>query len=105
MKDVSGLQHRTRRTVNGADADSRRDPRSGLVCRFILACICLIEERRGTEERGRDWADYADTSYDASSAVGLVRAAERAKSPAILQLFPISLEYGGVAYLRFCVDL
>ena len=47
----------------------------------------------------------ADASYDASSAVGLVRAAERAKSPAILQLFPISLEYGGVAYLRYCVEL
>jgi fructose-bisphosphate aldolase class II len=47
----------------------------------------------------------AQACYDAGSAIGLVRAAERTKSPAILQLFPISLEYGGLPYLRFCVEL
>ncbi|KAF8057611.1 ketose-bisphosphate aldolase [Lyophyllum atratum] len=38
-------------------------------------------------------------------AVALVRAAERARSPAILQLFPITLAYGKGPFLRFCLDL
>jgi fructose-bisphosphate aldolase class II len=38
--------------------------------------------------------------------IGLVRAAERMKSPAILQLFPLTLEYGGAngEFLQFCVE-
>jgi len=44
-------------------------------------------------------------SYDAHSAVGLVRAAERTKSPAILQLFPITLAYGKGPFLQYCLDL
>jgi hypothetical protein len=46
-----------------------------------------------------------DLSYDASSAIALVRAAERAKSPAILQLFPITLAYGKGPFLQFCLDV
>jgi len=44
-------------------------------------------------------------SYDAASAYGLVRAAERARSPAILQLFPITLAYGKGPFLQLCLDL
>ncbi|ORY31216.1 ketose-bisphosphate aldolase [Naematelia encephala] len=46
----------------------------------------------------------AQACYDWGSVIGLVRAAERAKSPAILQLFPITLEYGGGEFLQFCLD-
>jgi len=82
-------------------ADGRWDSRTGLVCPHVSAPSALgaLALGYGVGRIG------ADASYDASSAVGLVRAAERAKSPAILQLFPISLEYGGVAYLRYCVEL
>jgi fructose-bisphosphate aldolase class II len=38
-------------------------------------------------------------------AKGLVIAAERARSPAILQLFPITLKYGGGPFLQYCLDL
>lgn len=44
-------------------------------------------------------------SYDANMAIGLVRAAERARSPAVLQLFPVTLEYGKGPFLRFCLDV
>ncbi|WWC72619.1 uncharacterized protein I206_106581 [Kwoniella pini CBS 10737] len=47
----------------------------------------------------------AQTCYDAGMAKGLVRAAERNKSPAILQLFPITLQAGGGALLQYCVKL
>ncbi|KAK4688484.1 fructose-bisphosphate aldolase, class II, partial [Tremellales sp. Uapishka_1] len=47
----------------------------------------------------------AQTCYDTNSAVGLVRAAERLKSPAILQLFPVSLAFGGGPFLQFCLDV
>jgi len=40
-----------------------------------------------------------------SMAIGLVRAAEKLRSPAILQLFPLTLKYGQGELLRFCVDL
>ncbi|KZV61640.1 aldolase [Peniophora sp. CONT] len=43
--------------------------------------------------------------YDAQSAIALVRAAERNKSPAILQLFPVTLAYGKGPFLRFCLDV
>ena len=44
-------------------------------------------------------------SYDAKRAIGLVRAAERARSPAIRQLFPVTLEHGKGPFLRFCLDV
>ncbi|KIM44204.1 hypothetical protein M413DRAFT_443233 [Hebeloma cylindrosporum] len=47
----------------------------------------------------------AQTCYDAQMAVGLVRAAERARSPAILQLFPVTLAYGKGPFLRYCLEL
>jgi fructose-bisphosphate aldolase class II len=47
----------------------------------------------------------AQTCYDAQSVVGLVRAAERQKSPAILQLFPITLAYGGGPFLQYCLTM
>ncbi|KAF5375940.1 hypothetical protein D9615_008273 [Tricholomella constricta] len=47
----------------------------------------------------------AQICYDAGMAIALVRAAERARSPAILQMFPITLAYGGGPFLKFCLDL
>jgi len=47
----------------------------------------------------------AQTCYDMTMAIGLVRAAERQKSPAILQLFPTTVKYGGGPFLRMCLDL
>jgi hypothetical protein len=44
-------------------------------------------------------------SYDAQSAIALVRAAERSRSPAILQLFPVTLMYGKGPFLQFCLNL
>jgi hypothetical protein len=43
--------------------------------------------------------------YDWTTVVGLVRAAERFRSPVILQLFPVTLKYGGGEFLRLCIDL
>lgn len=57
---------------------------------------------RKSVERG---ASTDPASYDMTAAIGLVRAAERQKSPAILQLFPITVKYGGGPFLRFCLDL
>jgi len=48
---------------------------------------------------------YISLSYDAQMAVGLVRAAERSRSPAILQLFPVTLAYGKGLFLRYCLEL
>lgn len=48
---------------------------------------------------------WNSTSYDAQMAVGLVRAAERARSPAILQFFPSPFMYGKGPFLRLCLDL
>ncbi|KAF8742566.1 hypothetical protein AX14_003600 [Amanita brunnescens Koide BX004] len=47
----------------------------------------------------------AQVCYDAQSAIALVRAAERARSPAMLLLFPVTLMYGGGPFLRLCLDL
>ncbi|KAF9005098.1 ketose-bisphosphate aldolase [Cyathus striatus] len=43
--------------------------------------------------------------YDAQSAIGLVRAAERTRSPAIILIFPVTLTYGGGPFLEFCLSL
>ncbi|THU80438.1 aldolase [Dendrothele bispora CBS 962.96] len=47
----------------------------------------------------------SQSCYDAQSAIALVRAAERLRSPAILQLFPITLMYGGGPFLQFCLTV
>ncbi|TYJ55253.1 hypothetical protein B9479_004083 [Cryptococcus floricola] len=47
----------------------------------------------------------AQTAYDANMALALVRAAERSKSPAILQLFPITLASGGGPFLQYCLTI
>ncbi|ORY26023.1 ketose-bisphosphate aldolase [Naematelia encephala] len=47
----------------------------------------------------------AQTCYDANMAMGLVRAAERNNSPAILQLFPITLAAGKGPFLQYCLTL
>lgn len=36
--------------------------------------------------------------------IGFVQAAERARSPAILQLFPVTLAYGKGPFLQFCLN-
>ncbi|PAV15500.1 aldolase [Pyrrhoderma noxium] len=46
----------------------------------------------------------AQVCYDANSVIGLIRAAERKRSPAILQLFPVTLMYGKGPFLQFCLD-
>ncbi|KAJ7223156.1 aldolase [Mycena pura] len=46
----------------------------------------------------------SQTCYDAHSVIGLVRAAERNRSPAILQLFPVTLAYGKGPFLQFCLN-
>lgn len=45
----------------------------------------------------------AQSCYDMTAVIGLIRAAERQNSPAILQLFPITLKYGGGPFLKFCL--
>lgn len=49
-------------------------------------------------------ATIYSSSYDAHSVIGLVRAAERNRSPAILQLFPVTLAYGKGPFLQFCLN-
>jgi len=46
----------------------------------------------------------AQCCYDAQMVIALVRAAEAARSPAILQLFPITLAYGKGPLLQFCLN-
>ncbi|EJD00009.1 aldolase [Fomitiporia mediterranea MF3/22] len=46
----------------------------------------------------------AQICYDAQSVIGLVRAAERKQSPAIIQFFPVTLAYGGAPFLQFCLN-
>lgn len=43
-------------------------------------------------------------SYDANCVIGLVRAAERYHSPAIIQMFPITLAFGKGPWLQFCLN-
>ncbi|KAI0629862.1 aldolase [Trametes polyzona] len=46
----------------------------------------------------------AQTCYDANCVIGLVRAAERNRSPAIIQMFPVTLEFGKGPWLQFCLN-
>ncbi|KAK0200362.1 aldolase [Desarmillaria ectypa] len=59
--------------------------------------ILLRAEREG-------YGVLAQICYDANSVIGLIRAAERSKSPTILQLFPVTLAYGKGPFLQFCLD-
>ncbi|OBZ71692.1 putative fructose-bisphosphate aldolase [Grifola frondosa] len=45
-----------------------------------------------------------NTCYDANCVIGLVRAAERCRSPAIIQMFPVTLAYGKGPFLQFCLN-
>ncbi|KAF7307677.1 Aldolase [Mycena kentingensis (nom. inval.)] len=54
-------------------------------------------------EKGK-YGILAQTCYDAHSVIGLVRSAERNRSPAILQLFPVTLAYGKGPFLQFCLN-
>ncbi|KAJ7285759.1 aldolase [Mycena rebaudengoi] len=54
-------------------------------------------------ERG-EYGILSVTCYDAQSVIGLVRSAERNSSPAILQLFPVTLAYGKGPFLQFCLN-
>ncbi|CAO1613021.1 unnamed protein product [Parajaminaea phylloscopi] len=47
---------------------------------------------------------HAQVCYDTPSVVAFVRAAEKARSPAILQMFPATLRQFGRPFLRFCLD-
>ncbi|KAH9475254.1 Putative fructose-bisphosphate aldolase [Psilocybe cubensis] len=47
----------------------------------------------------------AQACYDSQMAISLVRAAEQAQSPAIILLFPVTLQYGKGPFLRLCLDL
>ena len=68
-----------------------------------MATAHAIGDRVGKSD-GTDGI-LAQTCYDWGMARGLVRAAERAKSPAILQLFPVTLAYGQGPFLQYCLDL
>ncbi|KAJ7117918.1 aldolase [Mycena crocata] len=57
-----------------------------------------------TKAEKEGYGILAQTCYDAHSVIGLVRSAERMKSPAILQLFPITLAYGKGPFLQFCLN-
>ncbi|KAJ7262731.1 aldolase [Mycena haematopus] len=46
----------------------------------------------------------SQTCYDAHCVIGLVRSAERKKSPAIIQMFPVTLAYGKGPFLQFCLN-
>ena len=48
--------------------------------------------------------DYGIDSYDANCVIGLVRAAERCRSPAIIQFFPVTLAFGKGPWLQFCLN-
>lgn len=47
---------------------------------------------------------HAQVCYDVQSVVAFVRAAEKARSPAMVQVFPATLSQFGKPFLRFCLD-
>lgn len=51
------------------------------------------------------YAVNAQVVYDAGQALAYVRACERKRSPGILMMFPISVQQGGGAFLRYCLDV
>ena len=42
--------------------------------------------------------------YDTNMVIALVRAAELARSPAIIQMFPVTLAFGKGPWLQFCLN-
>ncbi|KAI0671068.1 aldolase [Trametes maxima] len=46
----------------------------------------------------------AQACYDANCVIGLVRAAERSRSPAIIMMFPVTLQFGKGPWLQFCLN-
>lgn len=50
------------------------------------------------------YAINAQSCYDVQSVVALVRAAEASKSPALCQLFPITMAQFGKPFVKFCLD-
>ncbi|KAI0770418.1 aldolase [Fomes fomentarius] len=57
---------------------------------------------RKAEQEG--YGILAQTCYDANCVIGLVRAAERCRSPAIIQMFPVTLAFGKGPWLQFCLN-
>ncbi|RDX46531.1 aldolase [Lentinus brumalis] len=57
---------------------------------------------RKAEDEG--YGVLAQTCYDANCVIGLVRAAERCRSPAIIQFFPVTLAFGKGPWLQFCLN-
>ncbi|CDO72055.1 hypothetical protein BN946_scf184943.g90 [Trametes cinnabarina] len=69
--------------------------------------MSLVDNRtlsilRKAEEEG--YGILAQTCYDANCVIGLVRAAERCRSPAIIQMFPVTLAFGKGPWLQFCLN-
>lgn len=50
------------------------------------------------------YAINAQSCYDAQSVIALVRAAEEARSPALCQLFPVTMAQFGKPFVKFCLD-
>lgn len=50
------------------------------------------------------YAINAQSCYDAQSVVALVRSAEACGSPAICQLFPVTMAQFGKPFVRFCLE-
>ncbi|PIL35217.1 hypothetical protein GSI_03007 [Ganoderma sinense ZZ0214-1] len=57
---------------------------------------------RKAEDEG--YGILAQTCYDANCVVALVRAAEQCRSPAIIQMFPVTLAFGKGPWLQFCLN-
>ncbi|GBE87003.1 ketose-bisphosphate aldolase [Sparassis latifolia] len=53
---------------------------------------------------GEGYGILTQTCYDANCVLGLVRAAERRRSPAIVNLFPVTLAFGKGPFLQFCLN-
>ena len=46
----------------------------------------------------------AQSVYDAQSCTALIRACEKARSPALMQLFPITMRSFGPHFVKYCID-
>ncbi|MCO5585399.1 hypothetical protein L7F22_039332 [Adiantum nelumboides] len=50
------------------------------------------------------YAILAQSCYDAQSVIALIRAAEETRSPAIAQLFPITMKQFGIHFTKFVIE-
>ncbi|PWN88800.1 aldolase [Acaromyces ingoldii] len=50
------------------------------------------------------YAILAQCCYDAQSVLATIRAAEKARSPAMVQLFPVTMKQFGIHFTRFVLD-